>query len=1271
MFQNKKQKGILCILLIFLSLILAFNLTPTFNENSVDTNRIDQMNTPFRDLDLKISDTLINQYSGIGKAQNITRSGTGHFLNYGLNITNNENASIIIPNEWEGEEVLINTTNIYEYNGVFMNESFDNGIDYNKWTNSTTGNPNKFTVGYYNNTSGYDDSIYMQLDEDGGNWQNTYSIINYSVPIPRKKIPYQNWYFTYSVKWEMSDDSWRVAYPPGSKYVVGFVFSFAGGSTVSREFNLVRPVDIVNNTWYTETLSELIFPFTPEFYGFDLPANVSIYFSYGVKDSAFNPVGSLKIFYDNISFLIQSIPRLTDINLTLSDNDVSGLKDQPFTDYLTDFGLGYLSLDGSWLGSSGGETHEFSFSSNSTGIIILDSDFFVDATSLTETTTNLGFTGSEFLVQNGTKTTWTMYAPISIPGTYSDNFYFNLSKPINWNVTQALNPYEADKINEILGAGYGNSTLVIPEGIINSGVWKIVAEAPNYISESNLYKKNGLNWEINNIFKILDKLKINSTILTELIPNIDQTNASLEIFYPNGTLFYAENASVSASGEVEFSEIVLGANNASVGKYIANIKWNDFDSNMSQVGFYSIEFTVFHQSNLTAVTSYFEELAGDPLLIKVKFVDSDLNTSIPFATITYNSTFASFGTMVYQGLGVYFSEIDTNSLGLGDYYFSFNASKSYYQNQTSINLIHLKILGQPLALEVPKTAIDGIGNDYISFHVNVTGSISGVMILNATLSTNWQNPYTVKDHDNGTFTLNFSTWDLPTQGIIETYTVSINANKTNYGEVTSFIAMIIYPIQTIINVNSSVTYAQINEIVDIKLNYTSEESGLKIQEFNYSIVWSSLFNVIPDDDGIIIQLNTINLSVDTYTAIIKVEKVGYETAFKTITVIIDYIDIEITTINFQDSVETITGKPSVIAIKLTEPYNNLNIDNASVFYSWEFGVGYFNFLYNGTYELVLNVPRTARGNYKMTLILSKEDSNYKTSKFSFIIGIEIPNQSNSYLWPILITLIAVISVLGIVSLRSYVFLPLKRRKLFTLLSNTQNYKDIMNIETILISEQRSGLHLYSKSFHLLKNYQNELLTGFIQAITLMSNEIVGKENIEQITVKSDKIKGKEKIIELDFKQFNFFISEYKNLRIVFILKDKASERFKNKTTEFLLSLDQQVSDKFKGWDGSLEIFNKVIPPYIEKHFRLYYREKFKINPVFNIPLIIKEKELTKVEGRVLNVIVSMTKDQEEFYLEEAVNTVYGENKNRIIEALEALIERQIVISSISNNLNYT
>jgi hypothetical protein len=89
LLRNKKQKGILYILLIFLSLILVFNLNPTFNEKSFGTNKIDQMNTPFSELDLKISDTPINQYSGTGKAQNITKSGTGHFLNYGLNITNN------------------------------------------------------------------------------------------------------------------------------------------------------------------------------------------------------------------------------------------------------------------------------------------------------------------------------------------------------------------------------------------------------------------------------------------------------------------------------------------------------------------------------------------------------------------------------------------------------------------------------------------------------------------------------------------------------------------------------------------------------------------------------------------------------------------------------------------------------------------------------------------------------------------------------------------------------------------------------------------------------------------------------------------------------------------------------------------------------------------------------------------------------------------------------------------------------------------------------
>ncbi|MFW9865279.1 MAG: hypothetical protein ACFFEN_04200 [Candidatus Thorarchaeota archaeon] len=179
---------------------------------------------------------------------------------------------------------------------------------------------------------------------------------------------------------------------------------------------------------------------------------------------------------------------------------------------------------------------------------------------------------------------------------------------------------------------------------------------------------------------------------------------------------------------------------------------------------------------------------------------------------------------------------------------------------------------------------------------------------------------------------------------------------------------------------------------------------------------------------------------------------------------------------------------------------------------------------------------------------------------------------------------------------------------------------------------------------------------------------MGKDEIEQISIKSDKLKSTEKMIELDFKYFNFFISDYKDIRIVFILKEKASEQFKNRTAEFLSSIDAIASDKLKAWNGDLKVFNTSIPPLLEKHFHLYYRKEFKINPVINILQLLKEEEFSKMERRLINVIVSMTKEQENFYLQDAVETVHEKNHDKVIEALEALIEKQILISSFQRIL---
>ena len=250
--------------------------------------------------------------------------------------------------------------------------------------------------------------------------------------------------------------------------------------------------------------------------------------------------------------------------------------------------------------------------------------------------------------------------------------------------------------------------------------------------------------------------------------------------------------------------------------------------------------------------------------------------------------------MVYLGSGIYFVDIDTNSLELGDYFFSFNASKIYYENQTKENLIHLKIVAQPLALEVPHYALEGNANGIISCNINTTGAISGTKLYPANISTNWFNPYNVTDHNNGTYTLDFSTADIPANGFLESFTIEIYANKTNYGTTSDFVTLLVHPLATEAHVNTSLVSVNSNNLVNLKVNYTEQSTTEIINDANCSITWHSSYLITPVADGFIIQLHTTGLAVDYYSALIKVEKEGYEDAFESVTVIIIEQDVNLT-----------------------------------------------------------------------------------------------------------------------------------------------------------------------------------------------------------------------------------------------------------------------------------------------------------------------------------------------------------------------------------------
>ena len=61
--------------------------------------------------------------------------------------------------------------------------------------------------------------------------------------------------------------------------------------------------------------------------------------------------------------------------------------------------------------------------------------------------------------------------------------------------------------------------------------------------------------------------------------------------------------------------------------------------------------------------------------------------------------------------------------------------------------------------------------------------------------------------------------------------------------------------------------------------------------------------------------------------------------------------------------------------------------------------------------------------------------------------------------------------------------------------------------------------------------------------------------------------------------------------------------------------------------------------------------------------ILKEEDISKIGRRLLNVIISMSRVNEEFYLVDTIGTFHEKNQDKLIEALEILIEKNILISS--------
>jgi len=1325
--------------------------------------------------------------------------------------------------------------------------------------------------------------------------------------------------------------------------------------------------DLVQDTW-----TQMSITYDPNSESHTLPDNATIRAGVFIEDDTSVQASPHNFRVDNVEYKVWTKPNISEI---IEARDFEDMANYTYTN--TDYGEGFSFVD---VERTKNETTDIKFqiSQNITGVEDFEIYNITMSSYITKefNTTISGTTGSSY--ETGGNINWTLQGLFIQPFTYLEN-WIEIEKPSDWIVNHIYDAYQVDKIGSCTGTEHGSQRIVIPKNVYSAGLWEIEAISQNYVDEGYLGLWNGSDFESSTKVTINDIFQLNVTLNDTITLANTQVNCTLK--YPNGTIFWQGNQ-VPSTYSVSFGNFTVGAN-MTVGLYDVIMEWTNNISSLERdkVGYIDYQFEVWHSTNLTAVDSYIEALVGDPVLIKVNFTDYDLNTYIALGTITYNSTFGQNGTMAYIGSGIYIIDLDTSPLSLGDYYFSFNASKEHYENQTEVDLIHLKLVAQPLALEVPLTTINAMGNDYAVCQINVTGAISGGLIWPANVSTDWEKNYTVTEHFNGTYTLNFSTEDLPPSGVLENYVVTIYANKTDYGSTSGLITLTINPIATNASVNETIVNAYLNENFDVKTNFTLNSTGTLISGAICSVTWAGSSTVSPISDEFVINLDTFGLDLDVYIALIKLEKAGYETFYKSVVVVIqeqdinltvmlndelvnentlinlyfkqsinvsaqalalgeqiylsggnitwvsdnyeenltespstyynssvvmdaanfsaginyiylrfqkdnyttklfsfqafvseqdvnltveinylnisedtlinlyfkeeinisvrayaeiekiyltggiitwisdkyeqnltespstyfnstvmidganfsaglnyiniqfqqgnytttsfsfqlfiraqainitleidsqeqpqnylvettfndvfniscqayaviekinltsgnftfnlgsyqqslieygntwfnttitvstvifdlginyvylkfmqenytattfsfqvqvNQVEVDVTTLDFKDLIEVLEEATFTIEIELKDVFDASSIEGATVTYSWDYGVGTFTEIGNGKYAFTLSIPTGIIGSFKMDLIISKDDVRYKTTQASFYISVSEIERPNIILMIIVIGAIAAASIFGIMSYRSYVILPKKRKKELALLMRTQRFKDMRNLRAVVLVHKRSGLLMHTESYSFLDDENKLIFTGFTQALIQFAESLYQERSLQK-EVKKKRAGDKGTLLDLDFKFFQCLIYDFEQLRTIFILREPPSDRMKDIIRDLAAAIYSDCQEDIDNFVGLLEDLEKKLPPIIHRFLDLHYKESFKITQNTARLSRAKDEILTDMATRVLNVISSYAPSGESFEFYTVFELIHEKNEDLIIDALELLIENRLII----------
>ncbi len=923
---NRRRKEKIFILSV---LLINFLLTPFLNNFNI-YNNLNEDNHKNEELPInyiKTQDLVSdNTFTGVGAPWNVTHYANGTKTNLEVSFNNNsyDNSQYVELYGWIGYQLNSTITNLYDtrnwINGTF-HAGTDNGIvsnhddtnDVYNWTFIKKDLPggsysNPMSGNYYDDShseSDYQDSLELMIEDEG---------VSGSYDVGDKCW----WETTFEIDRGAVDEAWLsfAAFPKyGDGYNNHMVLQVIVNNKTLWGNGLASMLEACGNStdgqWYNppsiylDGNDQQLFPNGVK------NMNITLEFKRVSGDAPGAYASSYSVLVDNVSLIVKSKAKPSQLELQLNNKDVIDN---------VNYGEGYCGMIGNWNGSEQSSVNA-NFSSNLNWPLTfeedgswisykveLDTDLKLYMNKSTPESyytadPDLNYQGSAFIVSNNSNTNWTTYAHMEIPTGYEET-NMTIEYPSDYNLTGVFFSLNPDSLSQTTITKYGNKKLVnIPVSSITSntnGFWKLTAVSPNYCTEMGIYNNATDNWEPSNVFLSGDYINITARINnSQLISGyIQQTNAQLQIRFPNGTIWTAKNQlkQVNDIGMVYFDpfQIPNSPPGYEVGEYQAIITWNNSYSNfdLNETGLIYKTFTVSHNSSLIPDQDYYSNIfVGDIVNIKVSFSDLENIQPIEGANV-YAKNFTG-GTQYFNEInpGYYFLEFNTTGGSGGDRNLTIYATHPLYEDakvNTTIGLIEYTTL---TAEEYPNIEVPW--NSNFTIHLNYTETSTENGIEAATTTVYWSGD-TFIDSANGIYNV---TCNNTAYQVNVAHNLKIELNKTGYESQTIIISIEVVERETYIDeifINNADCTANKSynihsgELMNITVKYKdTEKSGAFIPNAMVTLNGTSIGEIFTDNNVFNfynLTLNSTKLTVGIHFLNIIAQKENYTALTELLTI---------------------------------------------------------------------------------------------------------------------------------------------------------------------------------------------------------------------------------------------------------------------------------------------------------------------------------------------------------------------------------------------------